>query len=227
MHLFKFHCFDILDSTQKYAIRRAPAHMSAILAIEQSSGVGKPGSIWHSPPGNLYVTYVLPLSNKPNHSIIQATTVAVLNTLHQFPCEIKWLNDVTLNNKKLSGIICDKLADSMLIGIGINLKTYNDEYNSASALKPTSILHETGVELGALEVAEVCGQNLVKALNDDANLIRSKFGEKLMHKGQLVKCECKDKNIYGIVKGISEDGKLIIEANGLEIHLIDCKIVLN
>ena len=223
MSSFKFHYFDIIDSTQKYAIRNNTLAMNAIIAGEQTQGVGKPGSTWHSPYGNLYSTYVIPDNNMPNHQIIQSATVALIQTLHMFDCKdskIKWLNDIVLNGKKIAGVICDRTKDRLLIGMGLNLKVGSAECTSAS------IFDETGLEIDPKTIAEAYGNNLLQYLDLDYLTIRTLFQANLLNLNNPVLFEHNGIQTQGIIRGISEAGELILMVDDQEIRTINTKIVL-
>ena len=52
--------------------------------------------------------------------------------------ELKWPNDIFLNQKKVAGILCEvlwndtKLSSDVIIGVGVNIKSFPPEYRSSA-----------------------------------------------------------------------------------------------
>ena len=95
----------------------------------QTAGKGRRGRSWNSPAGsNLYFSLLLKPDFAPDKAsmltLVAAMAVekALLNL--QAECKIKWPNDIVLNKKKISGILCEMSAEKNLLqycicGIGI------------------------------------------------------------------------------------------------------------
>ncbi|MEM7070598.1 MAG: biotin--[acetyl-CoA-carboxylase] ligase [Pseudomonadota bacterium] len=107
-----------------------------IRAACQTKGRGRMGRDWYSPKGgNLYASYLRKpqqkmadwpgLSLAASLSVIDALQQALLKTgLKKKPCfQLKWPNDILLNQKKIGGILLESIAMSkqLIIGVGINL----------------------------------------------------------------------------------------------------------
>ena len=135
---FELLYFEELDSTNNEAKRRIlegilPAQC-VIRAKKQSSGRGRHGKSWDSLEGNLFFSIILPrtgpLDSMTQLSFISSLAIekAISNLLLKYKkrpkIELKWPNDVLLNNKKLSGILIESAGSNneyMIIGIGINI----------------------------------------------------------------------------------------------------------
>jgi BirA family transcriptional regulator, biotin operon repressor / biotin---[acetyl-CoA-carboxylase] ligase len=102
-------------------------------AERQRSGRGRQGREWHSPPGNLYASTLVRLRRADPPAPTLALVAAV--ALHEVACvfatrapiEIKWPNDLMVAGAKLSGILLERLDDSVIIGFGVNLADHPDE----------------------------------------------------------------------------------------------------
>ena len=107
-----------------------------LLAEEQTAGRGRRGRGFYSPAGEgLYMTLAL----QPSAALSQATlltaaaAVAVaqaVEALTALACQIKWVNDVYLDGKKLCGILTEASGSfeadalsSVCAGIGVNVRT--------------------------------------------------------------------------------------------------------
>ncbi|MBV1693480.1 MAG: biotin--[acetyl-CoA-carboxylase] ligase [Hyphomicrobiales bacterium] len=131
------HRLGSIDSTNAEAVRRARDGMALpawIIADEQTAGRGRSGRSWASVMGNLYASYVVPLT-APAQATAQLSLVAgvaVIDAIRDAAApaavpdlRLKWPNDVLLGDAKLSGILIeatsigtDRIA---VIGIGVNV----------------------------------------------------------------------------------------------------------
>lgn len=141
-----------VDSTNSEARRRIKAGLTEplLLAAEhQTAGRGRQGKTFYSPAGTgIYMTLVLhpfvPLTDAV--SVTARTSVAVCRAIRKMTDlrpEIKWVNDLYLNGKKICGILVEAISDyqagvtqSLIIGIGINVttKTFPEELQEAASL---------------------------------------------------------------------------------------------
>ena len=127
--------FDVIDSTQNYAIRLAKKpeeNGSLIVSEKQTHGKGRLDRKWISPSGGIWMSLVL----QPNFEIPSVTLFPVLASLAvviaiekslKIKPKLKWPNDVILRGKKVAGILVDASIESgkieyLVLGIGINFK---------------------------------------------------------------------------------------------------------
>ena len=113
---------------------QAPPSPFACLAFTGDGFHGNRGRPWQALEGNLHLT-VLFSPNRPARELgvglSIVPTLAVADALGQFDAlgqaiKIKWVNDVLLDGKKVSGVITSTLAKGELIehailGIGVNI----------------------------------------------------------------------------------------------------------
>jgi BirA family biotin operon repressor/biotin-[acetyl-CoA-carboxylase] ligase len=108
-------------------------HGTAVVADEQTAGIGRHGHSGHSQEGGLYVSIVLrivqPVSVRPVPMIMLALGLAardaIIHTTALTP-DLRWPNDVLLNGRKCAGIIAQldggtKENSVVIAGIGINV----------------------------------------------------------------------------------------------------------
>jgi BirA family biotin operon repressor/biotin-[acetyl-CoA-carboxylase] ligase len=121
--------FDVLDSTNEEARRLAKAGDIGpvwITARQQTKGRGRRGNLWISESGNLFATL---LTSAPQATAAQlgfAASLAAADVVSSYSAtarvNLKWPNDVLLDNRKVAGILLETLGPNALaIGIGINL----------------------------------------------------------------------------------------------------------
>ena len=119
----------------KRAARDGAPEGAAFVADAQSGGRGRLGRSWFSPAGeNLYVSYVLRPSFDPKRIPLATLTAglavadAVGSRVPGRRVGLKWPNDVYIDGRKVSGILCEAQvvegrAAWIVVGIGINVRT--------------------------------------------------------------------------------------------------------
>ena len=147
----------VLDSTNTECKRRviegAP-HGLTILAEEQTAGRGRLGRDFYSPAKTgIYMSILVHPSMDGSDAMLLTTaaSVAVCRGLTKvLPVEpqIKWVNDIYLNGKKVCGILTEAISnfemgkiDAVIVGIGINYRTEEfpeDIKDRAVAVETTS-----------------------------------------------------------------------------------------
>lgn len=104
------------------------------IAEEQTAGRGRRGRSFYSPKDTgIYVSFLLhpdiPISEASMLTTIAATAeAAAIEKVSGFPVSIKWVNDIWMRGKKVSGILTeastsieDGSLEYVIVGIGINL----------------------------------------------------------------------------------------------------------
>lgn len=126
-----------VDSTnnvlKQYAARGEKRDM-VLLAEEQSAGRGRRGRSFYSPEGSgLYLSLLLHPDTGPEEGTMLTTLAAAaaaraVETVSGEQVQIKWVNDVWMRGKKISGILTEGSAsleegklEYVIVGIGINI----------------------------------------------------------------------------------------------------------
>lgn len=113
----------------KERVREGAAPWTAVRADRQTSGRGRGGHAWVSPPGNLYLSVVLPApAGRPLTMLPLLVGVAVAESAREWRVDarLKWPNDVLAAERKLGGILVESSSDgssapSIVAGVGVNL----------------------------------------------------------------------------------------------------------
>ncbi len=158
----KIHHFSTTPSTNTLALEAAQSgapNGSVWLADEQTAGRGRSNHTWHSSPGDgLYLSVLL----RPHMALTEAlwlslatglaTQAAIASVTHLQP-DIRWPNDLLINNKKCGGILVETSAiasqpDSpamlryAIAGVGLNLN--HESFPPNLEALATSLRRETG-----------------------------------------------------------------------------------
>jgi len=183
-------CFTQIDSTNTYAksilskagnLRNADGTLteagkeysnSIYIAESQTAGKGRLGRTFVSPAKTgIYLTVIYaPEGGIKNPAAITAFSAVavcrVIKKLYNIEPQIKWINDIYVNGKKISGILTEGSAnfetgmiESAVIGIGININDNQDVFNAAQIAG--SILGETNTSVTRAQLAaNIAGETL-------------------------------------------------------------------
>jgi BirA family biotin operon repressor/biotin-[acetyl-CoA-carboxylase] ligase len=229
--------FDSIGSTNEEALREARVGAPeglCIMAREQTAGRGRQGRSWVSEKdAGIYCSLVLrpkiELSLLPLITLM--TAVAVHDALEKmFPieCDIKWVNDILVNEKKICGILTETAETeqglAVIVGIGINLK--NSNFPPEIAETTTSIEKETGI----VPQTEAVLQGLIENLQVIYQQFTSENGDNYVRRewikssgfafGKTVKVKTANETIVGTTRGIEFNGALRVETQNGEIRII-------
>jgi len=131
---------DEIDSTNEEAKRRILSGVCvdfSLIARKQTAGKGRKGRSFYSPKDTgIYFTYVHFTDQSPE-ALLKVTVAAsvicakAIKEALDIDCGIKWVNDLYLNDKKVSGTLCELILkdtlgnkrNAVIVGTGINLST--------------------------------------------------------------------------------------------------------
>ena len=106
----------------KEQAKQGAPHGSIVIADAQTAGRGRLGRRFESPQGKgLYLSVLL--RQEPDLRLTPLAAEAVRRALLQEPgirTQIKWINDLVCDGKKLCGILTEISEGCVIIGVGIN-----------------------------------------------------------------------------------------------------------
>src|SRR5215213_44253 len=126
--------FDEIESTNTEALEQAKRGADeglCVVARRQTAGRGRKGRVWISEKdAGLFFSIVLrpPVETRFLPLVTLMSAVAVhdtLEALYEIECDIKWVNDILVHDKKICGILAETTETTkglaVVAGIGINL----------------------------------------------------------------------------------------------------------
>ncbi len=106
-----------------------------IVTNNQTSGIGSRGNSWIGVEGNLFFSFVIEKNSLPNDLQIQSASIyfsyilkKILKSLGS-KLWLKWPNDFYIENSKIGGTITTLSGNLLFCGIGLNLKSVNDDFS--------------------------------------------------------------------------------------------------
>ncbi|HIQ27956.1 MAG TPA: biotin--[acetyl-CoA-carboxylase] ligase [Sulfurovum sp.] len=132
--------FETLPSTQKYLIEQLQKNTLeapiGILALQQDAGVGSRDNEWSGGRGNFFTSIAVKLQDLPKDLSLASASIYFSYIMKQTLVNLgenvwlKWPNDLYMKNEKIGGIITQKVKDTLVCGIGINLKKSQNGYSA-------------------------------------------------------------------------------------------------
>ena len=225
--------FSSVNSTNETAINllKNKEYFNWIIADQQIGGRGRRGNIWSSPIGGLYATTIisdakLDYSHVSQLSILSAVVAAktIEDIIGKNQIQLKWPNDVFLDEKKLCGILLESvfIEDKfyLIVGFGINVRYTHDK-----DVAFFSYLQEVQKNV----TVEECLNKLIINFNKMINIWN--YGESFTYfkdywlmltrdHGRVIKAKKNNITIEGVFENIDDKGNLILQV-GSKKEIID------
>lgn len=220
----------VVDSTNQYLLDRIGELQSgdACVAEYQQAGRGRRGRQWISPFGaNLYLSMFWRLDQGPAAAMGLSLVIGIVmaEVLQRFGAEdvrVKWPNDLYLNDRKLAGILVELMgktgdAAQLVMGAGINLAMRD---TTAGAINQGWInLQEAGISIDRNELAATLLNELRQSLKQFELdglmpfIVRWRALDNFIDRP--VKLLIGEQQIFGIARGIDQQGALLLDQDGV------------
>lgn len=132
--------FERLESTQKYLVEGLEngslTPPIAIIATEQSGGIGSRNNSWSGGEGNFFASFAIPIESLPTDLPLASSSIYFAYLMKKVLLGLgenvwlKWPNDLYSDGNKIGGIITQKIGQNLLCGIGVNLKNYQNGFKA-------------------------------------------------------------------------------------------------
>lgn len=216
--------FDAVGSTNDEALAWAnqdAPDLSVVIADEQTMGRGRLDRPWFTPPGTALAYSLIfrpTFDEKPYLSrLVGLAALSITEAVRKLGLEpqIKWPNDVLLNQRKLAGILIEaswveEEVAFVIIGVGINV--------FKRAVPDTDILRFPGTSLESASDKPVQREIILRDILEQFIALRpelgtdtfmNKWGAALAYRGRQVRVEMGgDQTVSGRLEGILSDGSL-------------------
>lgn len=233
----KFQHYESVGSTndlaRECALEGAP-EWTVILAERQEKGRGRMGRSFFSPAGGAYMSIVLRPHCQAGEAnlltIAAATAVAeAIEMLTPKKAGIKWVNDIFVEGKKVSGILTEAALsleanqlDYAVVGIGLNVVAPEEGYPEALSTIAGSILtaEEYTSSWRSQLVAQIL-ENFEEAVDHllERTYIKSYRQHSLVINKEVLLVQ-RDKKERVFVEDIDSDGALLVKTSNGEMKKV-------
>jgi BirA family biotin operon repressor/biotin-[acetyl-CoA-carboxylase] ligase len=211
-----------------------------IIAERQSAGKGRLGRKWFSPEGGIWLSVILYPQLPPFYipRITLMTAVAAVKAIKmctQIEPQIKWPNDILINEKKVCGILTEMSAELdiinwVVVGIGINTNIDLRDFPEDIQENTISLKEVSGKEISRVKLAQTFLQEFEKYYN---KLKRKEFSSILREwklcshtLGRKIRVDMRERIVSGEAVNITEEGALVLKKeNGKLIKIISGTII--
>jgi BirA family biotin operon repressor/biotin-[acetyl-CoA-carboxylase] ligase len=215
----------VVDSTNAEAFRRNGDRLW-ITAGAQTSGRGRRGRDWTSPPGNLYAS--LRLENPaPSRRAAELCFVAALALSDAVAATapraaaslaLKWPNDVLIGGAKVAGILVEAVHEAdrfaAAIGCGVNVAHHPEGLAyTATHLAATDAPIDAALLCAALSDAMARRLDQWRAGDGFAETRRA-WLSLAAGLGRIVRVRLPSEEIEGVFEALDEEGALILREAG-------------
>lgn len=222
---FRRHDFDLLDSTNDEAGRRARNQApegTLVVARRQSGGRGRRGRAWQSPEGNLYCSLLLRPACSPSEaaqlSFVAAVALAeaLSSWLPEARIGLKWPNDVLVDGAKIAGILLEAETSAkadrawVVVGIGVNVESSpTDLDQAASALSEVTAASPTPeAVLATLAPALLAWYDRWR--REGFGPVRAAWLGRAAFIGERIRAQLGEATLDGVFEALDADGTLLL-----------------
>ena len=196
-----------------------------IIAERQSAGKGRLGREWFSPAGGIWFSIILYPQLSPSYisRITLMTAVAAVKAIKictQIKSQIKWPNDILINEKKVCGILTEMSAELdiinwVVVGIGINVNIKQQEFPEDIREKTTSLKEVLGKKVLRVKLVRVFLQEFEKYYEilkrREFSFILKEWKLYSHTLGKKIRVDMGERIISGEAVDINEEGVLILK----------------
>lgn len=221
-----------IDLARTWA-RKGAADGATVVADRQTSGRGRSGRVWYSPPGvNLYISQVIvaPLHQLRFTPILGAVAVREALLAHlskSINPVIKWPNDILVNGSKLAGILAEienHPNQSCILGIGINVNATQTDLPKDTRIPATSMRLVAGNIFDRKMVLTTVLDSLDKkriTLKSNPRELLKDYSTHCITLGKKVRVTIPDhKPFFALASSLDEDGNLLVEDDAGRLHTL-------
>ncbi|MDT2596714.1 biotin--[acetyl-CoA-carboxylase] ligase [Enterococcus dongliensis] len=174
------------------------------------------------------------LQELPQYTILMAVAVAeAIDELLGVDSQIKWVNDIYLDQKKVAGILSEAMTDIetnslkyIIIGMGINFSIPQEKYPEALQEKATSLFPDGQATITRNQLIVAIWNRFFKLLTEQMGFLDS-YRKKSFVLGKKITFKRKDRTYLGTAIAITDTGELIVDLGDEQITLSSGEISLS
>ena len=206
-----------MDTAKDLARKNCPG-FTVVIAGRQMAGRGRLNRQWLSEEGGLYFTLVLrpdiPLSASFRINFLASLTLAqMLRETYGVAADVKWPNDILVDDRKLSGMLSELEAEAdrvffINIGMGINVN------NDPAGVEPPAISLKKilGRELSRIELLSRFLEEFEERLqNVELETVISEWKQYTVTLQRPVRIVTRQEETEGLAIDVDDNGALVVE----------------
>ncbi|MGX7196373.1 biotin--[acetyl-CoA-carboxylase] ligase [Enterococcus olivae] len=222
----------LLDETEstmkdaKLAAMDQQVTPALFVAETQTGGHGRFGRPFFSPKGQIYMSLLLnpnqSFDELPQYTLLAAVAVSLaIDEVTGKQTEIKWVNDIYLEGKKICGILSEAMSDfetgqisHVVLGMGLNFSIPPQTFPEELQKKAGSLFPDGQLPVSRNQLIQLIWQNFFDLLDGlpDASYLKV-YRQKSFVLGRVVSFTQQGVNYTGKAMAISDLGELLVETS--------------
>ena len=224
---FEILIFDTLESTNKTAKQLAltgTKEGTTVVAFSQTKGRGREDRSFFSPDkSGIYFSIILRPELSPERAVLitSAAAVAVSRAIEKLTtskADIKWVNDIFVNGKKVSGILTESVFSGVgdknffaVLGIGINLTVPKGDFPKEIQNIAGAILESDKKDLRLPMVKAVLDEFFAIYEKLETSNYLEEYKKRLILLGKDITFQKEGKTLVAKVLDIDENCSLVVK----------------
>lgn len=191
-----------------------------VISDEQTGGRGRRGRSFFSPKdSSIYLSILL----KPRFSLSDINLITVIcgisvvsavKKVTGIDCDIKWVNDVFIDGRKICGILTEGILsvengsiDSVIIGVGINVNRPEKENVPEELKNIIGFINDytNKTENRNKIIAEFLNEFEKRYLQLDKNILYKEYKEKMLYLNENIECYMGKEKLNGTLVDLNKD----------------------
>lgn len=217
---------DEINSTNTYSKEHVNElhDKDVVYTFKQTAGRGRFDRKWVDlGSGNIYLSIILKPSSDLKQvysNLTQYTALKLAETFEKYNVipQIKWPNDILIDEKKISGILAETVfkqnqLQGLIIGVGVNLNADENDFKKIDK-KVTALNIETHKEINKIDFLNCFIDNFFanyeNFLNNGFKSIKDEYMKRINFLNKEITIHNFNEDYTGIVEDISDEGSVII-----------------
>ncbi|MEU0516828.1 biotin--[acetyl-CoA-carboxylase] ligase [Streptosporangium sp. NPDC006007] len=208
------------------AARDGARQGAVVVAEAQSAGRGRLGRTWSAPPrSGLMFSVLLRPEPPPGRQgwlplLVGLAAVSAVREVAEVDARLKWPNDLLAGERKLAGVLAERIDSAVIVGVGLNVSVRADELPvgtaTSLAVENASCVDRDPLLRAVLREIETHYREWSQADGDaDACGLRAAYLGVSATIGREVRVELPGERVLtGRATGIDDSGHLLVESKG-------------
>ncbi|MBB2909648.1 BirA family biotin operon repressor/biotin-[acetyl-CoA-carboxylase] ligase [Streptosporangium becharense] len=210
------------------AVRDGARQGAVVIAESQFAGRGRLGRVWSVPPrsGLTFSVLLRPDPSPVRQSwlplLVGLAVASAVRKVAEVDVRLKWPNDLLIGERKLAGVLAERVDSAVVVGVGLNVSVRAEELPvetaTSLAVEEAACVDRDPIIRAALREIEAHYREWSEADGDaDACGLRAAYLAASATVGREIRVELPGERVLtGTATGIDDAGHLIVASDGKE-----------
>lgn len=187
----------------------------------QTAGRGRRARTWHAPPRSSAMFSVLLRGVEAAEAFwkvgaVSLAAVEAARAVAGVDCTLKWPNDVMIGDRKVAGVLAQRVDDVLVVGMGMNVNWPNPLPEEIAARATSLNHHVVGADtIGRAELIGTLLADLAARVDQPSGPLRDDWVRQCSTIGSHVRVETAERFERGVAVDVTIDGALVVDQAGV------------